>query len=373
MQDRDDLSDWFVEAGQMHKVYSHSFCNISAAGAEDSSKGLFFDRDPRISDSSTVSLCVEGLELVDASSESHVDCILVDYGFWNNGVSKCPLNTRGWVLQERLLSPRVLHFGRDQLFWECREHAAAECYPDSLPRLLHNSEPVNFKKFDRKLRGKDLETHKIEAVDDEGAFFHYQVWNSIVQAYSSTRLTKGSDKLIALSGVAKYFVEPIGDQYVVGMWRKHLACSLLWHVDSKSQVDGSPSARPSLYCAPSFSWTAVDGVVSTTKPTTRKSLFEIIDVKIDYLSSDPTSLVSGGYIELKGVLRSRPCGSLSSCLCRSMVALSRTQRSHTGRWAHWYILMLGKKASMRRMKRRRCIICQPRNRKETVSICHIYC
>jgi hypothetical protein len=162
---------------------------------------------------------------------------------------------------------------------------------------------VNFKKFDRRLRGKDLVTHKIEAVDAEGAFFYYQVWNSIIQAYSSTRLTKGSDKLIALSGVAKYFMKLIGDDYVVGMWRKYLTSSLLWHVDSKSQVDKSPSARPSLYRAPSFSWAAVDGVVSTMNPKTRKTLFEVIDVSIDYRSSDPTSLVSGGYIELKGVLR----------------------------------------------------------------------
>ena len=32
-----------------------------------------------------------------------------------------PLNGRGWVLQERLLAPRTLHFGREQLFWERRE------------------------------------------------------------------------------------------------------------------------------------------------------------------------------------------------------------------------------------------------------------
>ena len=25
------------------------------------------------------------------------------------------------MLQERLLAPRTLHFGREQLFWECRE------------------------------------------------------------------------------------------------------------------------------------------------------------------------------------------------------------------------------------------------------------
>jgi hypothetical protein len=30
-----------------------------------------------------------------------------------------PLSSRGWVLQERLLSPRTLHYGKEQMFWEC--------------------------------------------------------------------------------------------------------------------------------------------------------------------------------------------------------------------------------------------------------------
>src|SRR5438552_2841114 len=30
-----------------------------------------------------------------------------------------PLNSRGWTLQERLLSPRTLHYCIDQIYWEC--------------------------------------------------------------------------------------------------------------------------------------------------------------------------------------------------------------------------------------------------------------
>ena len=39
-----------------------------------------------------------------------------------------PLSGRGWVLQERLLAPRTLHFGREQLFWECCECRHLEGY-----------------------------------------------------------------------------------------------------------------------------------------------------------------------------------------------------------------------------------------------------
>jgi hypothetical protein len=38
-----------------------------------------------------------------------------------------PLLTRGWVFQERLLSPRVLHFASQELMWECMEESWCEC------------------------------------------------------------------------------------------------------------------------------------------------------------------------------------------------------------------------------------------------------
>jgi hypothetical protein len=34
--------------------------------------------------------------------------------------------TTGWVLQERVLSPRTVYFSRDEIFWECGTHIASE-------------------------------------------------------------------------------------------------------------------------------------------------------------------------------------------------------------------------------------------------------
>ncbi|KAK2051065.1 heterokaryon incompatibility protein [Colletotrichum caudatum] len=298
LQDRDDLSDWLVEAAKMHKVYSHSFCNISAAGAHDSSKGIFFGRDPRVSHTADVRICVEGLGL--QSGTSYMDCSILDLEFWGNNIGQCPLNTRGWVLQERLLSPRVLHFARDQLFWECREHTAAECYPESLPVALRNGIPANFKKLDPASRSPQLAASGNTSSD---LMFYHGVWNSIARAYSNTRLTKSSDKLIALSGVAKYFAARINDVYVAGMWRRYLASSLLWQVERQAQVDGSPSTRPETYRAPSFSWASVDGKVSTAPPTDTNLLIEVVGFHLDYVSADTTGLVKGGYIDLKGQVK----------------------------------------------------------------------
>jgi hypothetical protein len=47
---------------------------------------------------------------------------------WDDHVEASPLNKRGWVLQERLLSPKVLHFS-DQIFWEYKTENFCEIMP----------------------------------------------------------------------------------------------------------------------------------------------------------------------------------------------------------------------------------------------------
>ncbi|KXH43390.1 heterokaryon incompatibility protein [Colletotrichum salicis] len=275
-QDRDDLSDWLVEA----------------AGARDSSKGLFFERDPRVSLTTDMCLNAEGFGL----GAEYIDCSIVDLSFWDHGVGQCHLNKRGWVLQERLLSPRVLHFGSDQLFWECREQAAAECYPERMPEILENGVPMKFKRLSKVVYGPDAMSQEREPDDPT---FYYRIWDRIARAYGSTRLTVASDKLLALSGIAQHFETLIDDTYVVGMWRKHLARNLLWHVDKETQIDGSPSVRPEVYRAPSFSWASVDGKIATGPLDQSKLLIDVEDVQIEYVSENTSGLVKGGYLDLR--------------------------------------------------------------------------
>lgn len=54
---------------------------------------------------------------------------LLDIHCWRDAIEHAPLGRRGWVVQERALSPRTLHFGKEQIFWECLDLQASEVCP----------------------------------------------------------------------------------------------------------------------------------------------------------------------------------------------------------------------------------------------------
>jgi hypothetical protein len=55
---------------------------------------------------------------------------------FDDEIEKAELNTRGWVLQERALSRRTIHFGKTQTYWECGAGIACESEPKCQPYEL---------------------------------------------------------------------------------------------------------------------------------------------------------------------------------------------------------------------------------------------
>lgn len=43
-----------------------------------------------------------------------------------------PLNRRAWVLQERVLSRRVIHFTKSHMYWECGENVRCNDFREML-------------------------------------------------------------------------------------------------------------------------------------------------------------------------------------------------------------------------------------------------
>ncbi|KAI1181095.1 HET-domain-containing protein [Nemania sp. FL0916] len=290
-QDEDDKSDWTREASLMNKVYSNCEFNIAATGARDGDSGLFFTRKPETEFQPT------------KVSWLQQEYVLTDFQFLERELGLAPLNQRGWVLQERLLSPRILHFGKKQLFWECNQGVLCERFPIRLPSTLRNTVMARFSSLRKFHDNPQTPQHgeSIEHPDDSSSA--YAIWKRIARSYSRAAITFPDDKLVALSGVAKVMREMLDDVYIVGMWKRYLASHLLWYVDKTLQGNGSPSTRAFPYRAPTWSWLSVDGKIDF--PTARASglWITVLDIDVRFSTADTTGPVSSGTLTLCGRLR----------------------------------------------------------------------
>lgn len=253
-------------------------------------------------------------------------CTILDVSFWTNHVEKAPVNTRGWVLQERILAPRVLHFCHDQVAWECAEFDAAEGQPQGMPNFQLTSngivEESRLKGLDPETDGKRLRRIRLQGFEDPDVHLQPEIhalelWRRIAEVYSRTAVTNSVDKLIALSGMARWMARRIGTpskpaQYVAGLWNIHLASQLLWKIEPVFREIDSVfehlSTAPEIYRAPSFSWASVDAQkghgITYAEVTDRDLLIEVEEVSITPKSdANEYGMVSSGHIIILGKLR----------------------------------------------------------------------
>lgn len=133
---QDSSADWENEAGKMGPYYQNAIVTISALQGQGPESGLGFD--PRAVATTSVDL-----------SDCKVWCRRIDpplsYRHWTGLVPGTAdvLLTRGWTMQESLLTPRILFFTKTQLVWHCNHSvhefkncSAAITPSESSPKLL---------------------------------------------------------------------------------------------------------------------------------------------------------------------------------------------------------------------------------------------
>jgi Heterokaryon incompatibility protein (HET) len=106
---QDDTDDWRYESERMGKVFASAYCTIAATSAKGSNEGFLIPRSVK-----------QSVRLVDKSAGATFSVYACEVGTnFDCDVENGILNTRGWVLQERALSPRTIHFTKTQTYWEC--------------------------------------------------------------------------------------------------------------------------------------------------------------------------------------------------------------------------------------------------------------
>lgn len=259
---QDSKEDWLKESVVMGEIYRNAILNIAATAASGGEQGLDFTRDAFSSKhlrvDATWNLSARTLEKPLLAPGQYY---LVESSLWIREVDRAPLNSRGWVLQERLLSPRVLHFGRNQLFWQCGIDAFCEMFPKDLDQRLGVG-PRGFTDNDLRAFGqvlqsiKDSPSTRLDPIAMEEA---YTMWQSLVSTYTLLNLTKGEDKLIAIQALAETMQDAVQDRYIAGIWESQLAEDLLWRV--ATVMGNAKFSRPSQWRAPTWSWASLVGPV----------------------------------------------------------------------------------------------------------------
>jgi hypothetical protein len=293
---QDSSEDWKNEAARMAEVYTKSYCNIAATAASNG-EGCFVVRD-----ACGVEPClIESSIFVRDATGAYV--IAYD-DFWSINLRNAPLHQRGWVLQERLLSPRTIHFGSEQLFWECQYHTACESYPGGIPTQLKNPRTKAWRLFDSLLTRNEVSVAPNVDVGQSKLSMLYETWSETVEWYTECKITIQSDKLVAIAGIAHTVAEFTGERYLAGLWENQdLAIQLLWHVLSRRQADNSPSQRADFYRAPSWSWACLEATVVWNWPTSYdKTLVSVVDATVVAQSTDNMCEISDAALRIRGCL-----------------------------------------------------------------------
>lgn len=234
---QDDHKDWKTQASMMGSIYKNACCNIAATWAANGNDGCFTKRESR---SITLDL---GLG---QPTEYHV----VPSFLYYDDLVDAPLNTRGWVTQERFLARKQLSFAKSQVYWECRELVASEQFPAGIPSSLWNMSPYNQAKLPT---GKPTLDYTTETD-------RRQSWAALVDFYSNCNFSRLSDRMIGLAGLAEEMRYATQDLYLAGLWRKDLQKQLCWSTDFDVRKRVNRSTIPT-YMAPTWSWANVDGPV----------------------------------------------------------------------------------------------------------------
>jgi hypothetical protein len=118
---QDDTDDWERESEVMGTIYFNSTLTISATAASNSTEGLF---NPR-KHCGQIPAEWDILVTLPLAFSDHQGQVYLTPSWFHPGYMKnwylevSVLQSRGWVMQERSLSHRTLHFSKSQMIWEC--------------------------------------------------------------------------------------------------------------------------------------------------------------------------------------------------------------------------------------------------------------
>lgn len=399
---QDDDEDWEREAKCMASIYSNALCTVAALGGETSESGLFTRSSPGPSvmipwySGKTKSRKYHGHFDIVQTLPFRVSIIAArptagfrtiprtDYPTMGlrQEMEESNWNTRGWVVQERTLSRRILYFGKYQVYWECQMAAHSE---DGVDRLINDHVPHEKKQQFRQLRHIDNPSsglvteagvEKVDQYDSKGLPSMIRrgppktrddritdhmlrlaadwgnssivcrtpsplMWalkslklgpgtfvsgfldhGKLIRNYSRCELSESHDKLPAFQGLGEAIAKRTGQRYVAGIWTGTLARGLFWYPLQSQERSCEPSR------APSWSWASWNGPVVSFA----EDRGEIKDNDSDNMK-DPEIWMQGGW---SGFLKDESFPDSNMLMERELDAILAKRESNSGKKPRGY-------------------------------------
>ena len=320
---QDSKKDWEIESSKMGTYYTYAQICIAASAASEGSIGCFFERHP--ANAQPIPLFIR------LSGADHLTLILtrVERLWVRNFMSPLPgllgasgpLETRGWALQETIMSKRMLRFRRYQIEWVCKTKYASEGDRLGKPAPM-TAEWDCFRALE--ILGSQISRF--------GPLSRHNIWYEMVEQYTQRELSYGTDTLPALSGIATRYQEMTTDVYLAGIWKSDLTRGLLWrppnwwHLESTydKSLKFQEASRPAIYRAPSWSWASIDAIsinwdlisdwssIDAHNVTAElvdeakrgESCYKLIDINMSVDGFNKFGSVSNGKLTIQGFIKS---------------------------------------------------------------------
>ncbi|KAM0438638.1 hypothetical protein ACHAPT_001391 [Fusarium lateritium] len=222
--------DWRQESTKMENVFAYAYCTLAATSAKDCNQGF-------------LSRSAEGtIKITDPESNLPLPVYIreTEHDF-EKDVAQGPLNKRAWVFQERVLSPRTIHFTAAEAYFECRSNIWCESMG-----LEHPSEtPL------QRLQLRLFESEKSSQREES-------LFETCFSQYSTLDITDFRDRPSAILGLESRLAESYETASLYGILMSSFYNSLFWHRSGGNRMKPIDFPEENV---PSWSWMAYEGTV----------------------------------------------------------------------------------------------------------------
>lgn len=314
---QDDKEDWDRESAKMASIYRDSYLTIAASVSPNCYHGFL---GPRPNTYTSFQPSYLGRPLPSPFDQVWIRRPVHDYPLYDD-----PLDSRFWVVQEQLLSTRVISYRRNEVKWQCKTCQGCECRGLSRRDQRLDIDSWMRRDFHRFIDFSSSNTNLLFR-GRKYAFRHafLRWWRLGITTISRKQLSRESDKLAALAGIASSIQTVTEDTYLAGMWKSDLPHSLGWRCS-----DYTRNSIPTAYRAPSWCWSSLTDmslIYNVESPERGRRIyfsftdmriarfdfgtrsdataaFKVVDVQCHPATSNPFGWVKeGAYLELKGYL-----------------------------------------------------------------------